>query len=207
MKTDKLGVRGKHWFLGMALAISSLAMSGCNDSSGFAMSLEPFYTPEDLQLDKGLEGSWTTEDGDVTFSFEPGNGKEYNAVVKEREGERRTSAEFEAHLMHVGSYTFLDFFPKGSIEASEFFQMHVFRAHSIVRIDLSSETLQMAFLDGTWLQKKVDDKSVDVPCQKADGMMVLTGTTEQVQEFLFMYGQDHEAFAGPITLTRPEAEP
>ena len=128
-------------------------------------------------------------------------------MVKERDGERRTSAEFEAHLMHLGTYTFLDFFPKGSIPASEFFQMHVFRAHSIVRIDLSSDTLEMTFLNGTWLQKKMDDKSVDVPCQKAEGMMVLTGTTEQVQEFLFLYGNDHEAFPNPITLTRPEVEP
>ena len=192
--------------LSTALVFSSLAMSGCDDSNGFALSLQPFYTPGDLQTDQGLVGSWVTGDGDVTFTFEPADKESYKVTVKERDGEQVKSAEFDAHLMHLGAYSFVDFLPSGTIPASEFLQMHLFRAHSIVRIDLSSDTLQMAFLDGTWLRKKTDEKSIDIPCQKTDGMLLLTGTTAEVQDLLFMHANDSEAFPDPMTLSRPPAQ-
>jgi hypothetical protein len=193
--------------LGFALALTSLVMNGCDDNNGFALSLAPFYTPADLQTDQGLVGEWKTEDGDVTFRFGAGEGKAYIVTVKEREGESEKSAEFEGHLMHLGAYSFVDFFPKGAAEGSDFFQMHLLRAHSIVRIELSSDTLHIAFLDGTWLRKKMDEKNVDVPCQKTDGMMLLTGTTAEVQDLVFQHANDNDGFPEPITLTRQEEQP
>jgi hypothetical protein len=203
MSTQKFHrTRSGALYLGMALAFSSLAMSGCDEGNGFALSLQPFYAPTDLDVDQGLSGSWTTPEGDVTFSFEPAEGKAYKVTVKEREGEGEKSAEFEGHLMHLGAYSFVDFFPNGTSAETEFYQMHLLRAHSIARIDLSSDTLQMAFLDGTWLRKKTDEKIVDVPCQKTDGMLLLTGTTAEVQDLLFMHANDSEAFPDPIILSR-----
>ena len=192
--------------LAIALAIGSLGMSGCDESSGLALSIEPSYTSADLESDQALAGAWTTTEGDVTFSFEHGQGKEYKVVVKERDGDKVTSADFEAHLMRKGAFSFLDFLPNAEVEGGDFFKMHLFRAHSIARIELSRDALRMAFFDATWLQKKIDEKSVDVSYQKTDGMLLLTGTTEEVQDLLFFHGNDDTAFPDPITLARQEVQ-
>lgn len=193
-------------YLAIALAIGSLGMSGCDGEDGFALSLQPSYTPVDLELDQALAGAWATTEGDVTFSFEQGERMEYKVVVKERDGEKETSAEFEAHLMRIGAFWFLDFLPNGAPGGSEFYQMHLFRAHSIARVEISQDALRMAFFDATWLQKKIDEKSLDISYQKTDGMLLLTGTTEEVQDLLFRHGSDDGAFPEPITMARQGME-
>src|SRR5215472_11632954 len=161
--------------LAIALAIGSLGMSGCDESSGFALSIEPSYTSADLESDQALAGAWTT-------------------------------TGFETHLMRIGAFFFLDFLPNAEVEGGDFFKMHLFRAHSIARAELSQDTLRMAFFDATWLQKKIDEKSADVSYQKTDGMLLLTGTTEEVQNLLFLHGNDDTAFPDPITLARQEVQ-
>ena len=193
--------------LSFALAAASVLLSGCDGpGSAFVLSLQPSYAPADLQTDQGLEGSWTVTDGDATFCFEPGEHKEYKVTVKETDGGRAATAEFEVHLLRVGAFWFLDFLPNTEEGGSEFYQMHLFRAHSIARVDISRDMLQMAFLNAKWLQKEIDAKSVDTSYQKTDGTLLLTGTTEEVQDLLFLHGNDDAAFSDPITLTRPEVE-
>ena len=193
-------------YLAIVLAVGGLMMSACDDGGGFVLALEPFYTPADLQSDQALVGAWATTEDDATFNFEPGEGQKYRVVVKEKDEGRESSAEFEAHLMRLGGLWFIDFLPNGETAGSEFYQRHLFRAHSIARIDLSQDTLQMTFLDATWLEKKIDEKAVDISHQKVDGMLLLTGTTEEVQDLLFLHGNDDEAFPDPITLTRQEMQ-
>lgn len=193
-------------YLAIVLAVGGLMMSGCDDGGGFVLSLEPYYTPADLDSDQALLGAWTTTEGDATFNFEQGERQKYRVVVKEKDEGRESSAEFEAHLVRLGALWFIDFLPNGKAGGSEFYQMHLLRAHSIARIELSQETLQMTFFDATWLQKKIDEKAVDISHQKTDGALLLTGATGEVQDLLFQYGNDDGAFPDPITLTRPEMQ-
>lgn len=193
-------------YLAIVLVVGILMISGCDDGGGFVLSLQPFYTPADLESDQALLGAWTTPEGDVTLNFEQGERQKYRVVVKEKDEGRESSAEFEAHLLRLGAIWFIDFLPNGKTGGSEFYQMHLLRAHSIARIELSQGTLQMAFFDATWLQKKIDEKAVDGSHQKIDGMLLLTGATEEVQDLLFQYGNDDGAFPDPMTLTRQEVQ-
>ena len=191
-------------YLAIVLAVGILMMSGCDDGGGFVLSLAPSYTPADLESDHGLVGTWTTTEGDATLNFEQGEQGEYRVVVREKDGGGESSAEFEAHLMRLGALWFIDFLPIREAGGGEFYQMHLFRAHSIARIELSEDTLQMVFFDATWLQKKIDEKAVDISHQKTDGTLLLTGTTEEVQQLLFLHGNDDGAFPDPMTLMRQE---
>lgn len=192
--------------LGFVAALGSLVVGGCDGGNEFALSLQPFFAPADLETDQALPGVWTTKEGDVTFTFEQGEGREYKLVVKETDGGGGTTSEFEAHLVRLGSCMFLDFLPSRASGGSEFYQMHLFRAHSIARIELSQDTLQMAFFDGSWLKQKIDEKTVDVTHEMTDGTLLLTGTTEEVQDLVFLHSNDNEAFPDPTTLTRPEVK-
>lgn len=193
-------------YLAIVLAVGGLMMSGCDDGGGFVLSLQPSYTPADLEPNPALLGAWTTTEGDATFNFEQDERQKYRVVVKEKDEGRESSAEFEAHLVRLGALWFIDFLPNGKAGGSEFYQMHLFRAHSIARIELSQDTLQMAFLDATWLEKKIDEKAVDISHQKINGTLLLTGATEEVQDLLFLHGNDDGAFPDPIALTRQETE-
>ena len=195
------------WAIGMVLALVSVAAVGCDDTGNpFAMSLQPFYTKVDLDVDPSLNGTWKDEEGDVSFTFEGGEEKQYTLVVKERDGEKETSGEFEAHLMHLGGSLFIDFFPKSDGGGDAFYRAHFFRGHSIARVELGRDTMQMAFLNASWLSAQIEGKSIDTPHEKADGSLLLTGTTEELQELAYFYGNNEKAFAEPLSLERSRAE-
>jgi hypothetical protein len=195
------------WLIGMALTLLGFSAAGCDDSGNpFVVSLQPFYTKVDLEADPGLPGIWKDEEGDVTFTFEAGAEKEYTVVVRERDGEQETSGEFEAHLMRLGGWWFIDFFPKNNSGEDTFHRIHFFRGHSIVRIELRQDSMQMAFLSASWLSARIEEKSIDTPHEKADGSLLLRGTTEEVQELAYLYGNDEKAFADPLSLERTRVE-
>jgi hypothetical protein len=198
--------RGR-WVMGLAMTLASFAAIGCDDGGNpFVVSLRPFYTKVDLEADTGLIGSWKDPEGDVSFTFEAGADKEYTLIVKEREGGQENSGEFEAHLMRLGGSQFIDFYPKNNSEEDQFHRVHFFRGHSIARVELGQDSMQMSFLSASWLNARIEEKSVDTPHEKADGSLLLTGTTEEVQELAFLYANDDRAFGDPLALERARVE-
>ncbi len=193
--------------MGTALALAGFAAVGC-DSGGnpFVMSLQPFYTKVDLEADPGLVGTWRDDEGYVSFTFQQGTEKEYTLVLKEREGGQETSSEFEVHLMRLGGSWFIDFFPKGNSGVDEFYRVHFFRGHSIARVELGQDSMQMSFLNASWLSARIYEKSIDTPHERADETLLLTGTTEEVQELAYLYANDEKAFAEPLSLERTRVE-
>ena len=164
------------WVLGMALALAGFVAAGCDDSGNpFVVSLRPFYTRVDLEADPGLTGSWRDKEGDVSFTFQEGEEKEYTLVVKEREGDQETSGEFEAHLLRLGGSWFIDFFPKNNNGEDEFHRVHFFRGHSIARVELGQDSMQMAFLSASWLRARIDEKSIDTPHEKGGWVALADG--------------------------------
>jgi hypothetical protein len=201
------GSRQGRWALGMALALAGLVLAGCDDTGNpFVVSLQPFYTAADLETDPQLQGIWIDKDGEISFTFDQKTDKEYQLTVKEREGGQELSGEFEAHLVRLGATWFLDLLPRSASEGDEFYRIHFLRAHSIARIEIGQDSLQTAFLSASWLKKKIEEKNVDTPHENADGSLLLTGTTEEVQELAFFYGNNDEAFADPLCLERQQVE-
>jgi hypothetical protein len=198
------------WLLGAALAMASLATAGCDgDGPVFVTSLQPVYTQLDLEADSRLNGVWNDKEGDVTFSFEQGSeeGKtnEYKLMVKEKNAERDMSGEFEAHLVRLGSTYFLDIYPQSNEKGSEFYRLHFARAHTFARMEISEDSIQLEFMSASWLKARMDDKSVDTPCVKVDGALLLTGTTEEVRELVSFHANDDEAFTDPVVLEKQKA--
>jgi len=209
-ETGKACWWGKY-VLGAALAAGSIVASGCDGEGAlFVMSLQPVYTRIDLETDSRLIGQWRDEEGEVTFSFEQGTEKgkenEYKLVVKEKNGDKEVSGEFEAHIVRLGRTCFLDIYPQSSEGGSEFYRMHFARAHTMARIEIGEDSVQLEFLSAESLKTKIDEKSVDTPCAEVDGALLLTGTTEEVQEFLFSEENDDKGFVDPLRLQKVKVE-
>jgi hypothetical protein len=197
------------WPLGVALAFGSIVATGCDsDGSPFITSLQPFYTQLDLEADSRLNGIWSDKEGEVTFSFEEGKdgAKVYKLVVKEKDGEQEVSGEFEARVVRLGAFDFIDIYPQNSNEGNEFYRAHFTRAHTIARVEISQDSIQMAFLSARWLKAKMDEKSVNTPCVKVDDTLMLTGTTEEAQELVFSHANDDGAFADSLLLEKQRIE-
>lgn len=195
------------WLFSAVLAVGSLATTGCDgDGPVFVTSLQPVYTQLDLEADSRLNGEWADREGDVTFSFEQGTGEgkqnEYKLVVKEKNGEQELSGEFEARLVRLGSTDFLDIYPQSDEKGSEFYRLHFARAHTFARLEIREDAIQLEFMSASWLKARMDEKSVDTPCVKVDGALLLTGTTEEVQELVSFRANDDEAFADPLILEK-----
>ena len=188
--------------LAMALALCCFGLSGCDGGDGFALSVQPFYTQSDLFDDAELASSWTDKEDDVTFIFEQGEDKEYKLTVKEKDGEHESSAEFEAHLLTLGARQFLDFRPRSNSEGSFFYLLHLVPAHSLARVELSHDALRLRFFDSAWLSKQIEDKNIDVSCQTTSGAVLLTGTTDEVQNLILLHPEEEKMFAEVIVLTR-----
>lgn len=190
----------------MALALCCLGLGGCDGGDGFALSVQPFYTQSDLDDDAELASSWTDKEDGVTFTFERGEDKEYKLTVKEKDGDHESSAEFEAHLLTLGARRFLDFRPKGNSEASLFYLLHLVPAHSLARMELSQDALQLRFFDGAWLREQIDEKNIDVSSQETSGAVLLTGATDEVQNLLLLHPDDEKMFSEAILLTKTGEE-
>ena len=205
------GSRRWTWLIGATLALVSIVPTGCDsDGNPFVMSLQPFYTQVDLEADSRLNETWTDKEGDVTFAFEQGRAKgkekEYELVVKEKDGEQQVSEKFDVRLVQLGAFWFLDIYPKSSEGISEFYRMHLIRAHTIARVEIKPDSIQMAFLSASWLKAKITENSVDIPYVKADDGLLLTGRTEELQELVFCYANDDQAFADPLLLEKQRLE-
>jgi hypothetical protein len=199
--------RSATWIVGLTVALVSFVQAGCDDGgSEFAVSLRPFYSEADLQSDPLLAGTWRDKEGDVSFRFEQSAAKEYKLIVTEKEGEKEKSGEFEAHLVRLGGSLFLDFFPKSIQEGDDFYRVHFVRGHSIARIEIGLGSSEMTFLSAGWLQRKIEEKTIDTPHEKVDGSLVLTGTVEEVQDLVFLHAEEEGAFSEPLTLERQRVE-
>jgi hypothetical protein len=195
----------------VALALVILVLTGCDDvGNPFATSVQPFYTETDLETDPLLAGCWSEKGEGVSFTFEEEKQKGYHVLVREIGDGEELSGKFEARLLRLGADWFLDFFPENSSEGDDFYRMHFLRAHSIARLEIREDSLQMAFLSSSWLKKKIEEKSVDTPHEQAAESLLLTGTTQELQDLVFFHGNDEEAFSETVLLSRQttvEVEP
>ena len=199
------------WLMAAAVVLVSVVLSGC-DSEGnpFLMSLAPFYLAADVEADSRLAGSWRDKDGEVAFEFEPvgekGKESEYKVSVKEIGADKELPGEFEVHLVRLGGFRFLDIYAKSGKEGNEFYRAHFIRAHTLARVDIQQDSIQMAFFSAAWLTAKIKENSVEAPHTRADDALILTGKTEELQELAFCHANDDEAFAGSLLLQRQLAE-
>src|SRR5262245_24508866 len=96
------------------LAIASAALTMLLVGCGPANSLNPLFTDKDLIFDPALVGEWTEKGPDHgTVRFEPCGPAVYRVTNIERDGNGgpATETHYEAHLVRLGGYRFLDVAP------------------------------------------------------------------------------------------------
>ena len=89
-----------------SVVLVTMAVIGCMPS------LHPLYTPETLTSLPGLSGNWegnADESGPETWQFTQVDSVSYTLIYTENE----TPGEFDARIVKLGKYLFLDIAPIG----------------------------------------------------------------------------------------------
>lgn len=166
--------------------------------AGCVPSLHPLFTEDDLVYDPALVGTWADQDGENTWTFQKFGDNVYNLIYTE-EG---VPARFDAHLVQLGEFLFLDTYPGEPNIKNDFYLIHLIPAHIFSRIEMEGDTLRYAMLDLDWLRRMISEKKVTIGHEQVDGGVLLTATTAELQEFFIKYADDDKAFPDPNELHR-----
>lgn len=189
-------------------AILAITLAGCD--AYFVSSLHPYFDQQDLSTDGALSGTWAYKEEhsqeQVRFIFTVHDDQTYEVVVEENEDGKRTSARFEGHLFRLGADSFLDLLPSSEPAESAFYVLHTVRCHSVAKVEFRRSDLQLTFLNPGWLSKQMKEGAVSVPHESVDDELLLTGSTQELQEFLSANSSDDAAFSDAILFERARDE-
>ncbi len=190
----------------LTLIISLILLAGC------VRSLYPLFTEKDYLFEKRLLGTWPDKSGD-TWTFSKAGDKAYRLKFYQREfgaglfreGTPGDTGVFEAHLGKLGKNLFLDIYPaQKSDEAggekmfgnvkNDFYNWHFLPMHSIMKVWFVHDSLRISLLDNGWLKKMIDNKSIKISHERLDDQIILTASTEELQQLVTKYGDDDMAF-------------
>lgn len=176
-------------FLAALLGALAISLAGC------VPSVYPLYTAKDLVFDPALIGAWQEDDEDDSWTFTKLDDTSYRLVVKE--GDK--TAPFDAHLVRLGAYRFLDMsphedgLPKGQVP--DLYRMSLIAGHMFLKVSQIEPALQMAFLDPDWLDKRLSARPAEIAhIRPGDNNVVLTAPTPDLQRFVSQHAGDKGAF-------------
>jgi hypothetical protein len=90
----------------------------------------------------------------------------------------------------LGNSQFVDSYP-----AAQGIDHHLIRAHIISKIRLEKDSLWVASLESDWLKKMSSAGSLQIQHVMRDNEIILTASTEELQQFVLRYADDPGAFA------------
>ena len=173
--------------------LTALILGGC-----LLPSLHPLYTDEDLVFEEKLIGKWLQDDGSTIWQFKPGSGKSYELRVFDgKEG------RFQAHLLTLEDFLFLDLFPaEPNLKENDFYKWHLLPVHTFMAVDQLDPNLHLRAMNPE-PQPLKDDPNLLKSEHTAD-RLVLTAPTEELQQFVIEYINTEGVFDNPMSFTRLE---
>jgi hypothetical protein len=161
----------------------ALSMSGC-----VVVSLHALYSEADLVFDTALLGKWGDEDGTLTFTK---SGDKSYLVLSE--SKKEPNREFEARMVRLGSYSFLDTYPIMA-EDRDSYQWHLVQAHMFFRVRLEGDVLTLGQLDIDWLRPRLENNKLLISHEILSDEIVLTAGTKELQKFILALAAEKDAF-------------
>jgi len=161
-------------------------------------SIYPYYTDKDLVFDPAMIGDWV--DADATnqppeyVQIESSGGKGYWATGFGADGTNST----EVHLFRLKQQLFLDSFPTNR-------SLDYVPTHQVSKVTHIGPVLETVDLNYDWLAKllKKNPEAIrhmvlrEKPGDDADGRIILTADTKELQRFILKYVSNTNAWKEP----------
>jgi hypothetical protein len=180
--------------LGMRKALLSLILVASVVAGGCVLTLNSLFTSKDAVFDPELAGVW--QNPETTWTIKPFD-KATGRYAVDAAMQKQPEAKFYATLGTVGKNRFLELTPQrpDAIHAKTFFGGHFLPLHSFWKVGLDGDKLTLTSMSIQWLQSAIEQKKTDIKFEKSDGGIVfLTASTQELQEFVAKYADDRGAF-------------
>ena len=165
------------------VVLAALVLTSC------APSLNPFYTDKDIVFNDDLLGAWVNDSGDKCMFTKSGD-NHYDFLFVD-DGLSR----FEARLIELGGVKFLDLYPKTQGKNSDLSPANFVPAHTLALLTISKDSISIAMMDVEWIKKLSDQNRLDLAHERlADGSIVLTAQTRELQAFVMKHADDKKLF-------------
>lgn len=157
-----------------------IVLTGC-----LPLSVQPFYTQDQLVFDEGLLGEWrvaTANADPLTWRFSREGNQTYFLHITDNQGR---TAVFHARLFKLGERQWLDILFKEhdpAIEMSDWMKMTVVPLHALLSLERQGDDLSLVFINYDYLEAEAlgsDHMSV-----LGEQRVLFTGTTARTQQWL-----------------------
>lgn len=178
--------------------------------SGCLTTLHPIFTEKDLVYKPELTGNWKTKNDNNEGWAEisplakeksielPGKissirDKGYLVIYKNKDG--NVFGRYIAFLARIGKHLYFDYYPmpmESEKKEDEFYMQHFVKMHTPYRVDIVKDGgFELSQLEGSYLDKLIEEKKIRIRHElNSDGNVVITASTEELQQYILKYGDD-----------------
>jgi len=175
------------------------ALAGC-----VVTSVHPFFTQRDLVSEPALVGLWQTGDADngARIEVKLTGDKTYRSIATDKEGK---TSEAVFWLFKLGTQPFVDSYP-ANVDDPALLPLHQVTKVSTVGDTFTSQGMRYEWLQGLLTNHPTALRHEIVTHRKDDGQVdtrvVLTASTQDLQQFLLKHLKTEEAWEAPSQYKR-----
>jgi len=183
-------------------------------------TLHPIFTTKDIVYEPKLIGAWKTDNQgtngfaiitnlstDISIEIPDKISliKQKGYLVTYQDEDGKTTEQYIAFLALIGKHLYFDYFPaekKIDQVGDEFFKSHFVKMHTSYRVDVSKDGgFELSQLDESYVTKLIEEKKIRINHEKdADDNIVITASTEELQQYIIKYGDDPSAYRSEKTV-------
>ncbi len=176
-------------------------------------SLHPLYKESDLITNNQLVGSFSEEGSLNSWVFyQNENKKSYTLRFMEKDNNNTDDATpgvlgvFEINIFKLNNETYMDFYPGENKELEQYInslmELHLLPVHTFSKIEIAKDTIRIFQFDASRFGDLLYKGKIRIRHETRRNDMVLTASTEELQEFFIKYSKEKDVFVDPIVLLR-----
>jgi hypothetical protein len=174
-----------------------LLLAGC----GPASSLFPLFDDKSLVFDEGLIGRWVVQGEGKQWIFKSSDSRTYDFTLTDFE--KNINLRSETRLVRLGKFLFIDFAsPDAEFKRPTEVPFPGVPAHIFGRVWIEKDVVRLAMLDEDWVKNMAREKKLVPSYADTPDGVVLTASTEELQQFALEHAEDKEAFSDEYELRR-----
>ena len=194
-------------FVALGLVMAGVLATGCR-TRVFQVSVHPFFHA--TESPGNFAGRWVSEgrEGEGLDLVVAGKTDWRVDFFDTRDdGEEERTSGGLVRLGRVGGTLYWDMTAENTDSTGDLAREHLLDLHSVARLRLDGDTMEIAFLDPEWMSHALADGRVDLSHfhegdGEEDGSIILTARTADLEAFLQTYGEDPGPFGEPEVLHR-----
>jgi hypothetical protein len=125
----------------------------------------------------------------------------YLVIYEDLSDEQPDSTYFLGSFIQLDQHYYLDLFPFDLFHL-DFWTSHLQPVHTFSKINLNRDSLSIQLFQDEWIEEQIRDHKVRIKHEKLDEGVLITASTNELQQFIIKYGNEQEAYRDPILLNR-----